>query len=172
MKVKVAQIFLFVFFFIGAGCQQSTSHPQIPAEANSDFNKLSFYARYAPIKIDIMPLTEFISVDDARQAKIKIYVSLLDTFGSQIKSPVTFRFELYEYVQRSAEPKGKRIIIWSDIDLTEPAENNVYWRDFLRAYEFNLPFEQAANQSYILQVTCLCPNGKRISSEFTLRHSE
>ena len=119
-----------------------------------------------------MPLTEFISVDDARQAKIKIYVSLLDTFGSQIKSPVTFRFELYEYVQRSAEPKGKRIIIWSDIDLTEPAENNVYWRDFLRAYEFNLPFEQAANQSYILQVTCLCPNGKRISSEFTLRHSE
>jgi len=172
MKVKVVQIFLFVIFFISAGCELSSSHPDTPAETNSDLNKLSFYTHFAPVKIDIMPLTEFISVDETQQAKIKLYVSLIDTFDSQIKSPGMFRFELYEYVQRSAEPKGKRIIIWPDIDLTEPSENNEYWRDFLRAYEFNLPFEQATNQSYILQVTCLRPNGKRISSEFTLRHSE
>ena len=172
MKSKAVKIFLFIFFAFSAGCEQPPSHPEPLAKTDSDFNKLSFYARYAPVKIDIMPLTEFISVDDTRQAKIKIYVSLLDTFGSQIKSPGVFRFELYEYVQRSAEPKGKRIIIWPDIDLNEPADNNVYWRDFLRAYEFNLPFEQAANQSYILQVTCLCPNGRRLSSEFTLRHSD
>lgn len=172
MKSKAVKIFLFIFFAFSAGCVRPPSHPEPPAKTDSNFKKLSFYARYATVKIDIMPLTEFISVDDTRQAKIKLYVSLLDTFGSQIKSPGVFRFELYEYVQRSAEPKGKRIIIWPDIDLTEPADNNVYWRDFLRAYEFNLPFEQAANQSYILQVTCLCPNGRRLSSEFTLRHSD
>ena len=90
-------------------------------------------------------------------------------FGDQIKSPGMFRFELYEYIQRSAEPKGKRAIIWPDIDLTDPIKNNEYWRDFLRTYVFSLPCKQSINQDYILQVTCLCPNGKRLSTEFMLR---
>ncbi|MGD8786858.1 MAG: hypothetical protein PVJ60_05500, partial [Phycisphaerales bacterium] len=59
-----------------------------------------------------------------------------------------------------------------DVDLTDPAKNNEYWRDFLRAYEVNLPFESTGNQSYILEVTSLCPNGRRLSSEFILRHTE
>ena len=75
-------------------------------------------------------------------------VSLLDPFDCQIKSPGVFRFELYEYVQRSAEPKGQRVIIWPDIDLTECSENNNHWRDFLRAYEFNLDFGPQRNQCY------------------------
>ena len=55
-----------------------------------------------------------------------------------------------------------------DIDLTDIVENNHYWRDFLRAYEFSLPVEFDNNQSYILQVTCICPNGKRLSTEYAL----
>jgi hypothetical protein len=95
-------------------------------------------------------------------------VGLLDGFDCQVKSPVVFRFELYKKVERSAEPKGKRITIWEDIDLTEPGKNNEYWRDFLRAYEFILDFEPIGKPSYILQVTCLCPDGKRLSAEFAL----
>jgi hypothetical protein len=94
---------------------------------------------------------------------------LLDSFGSQIKSPGIFRFELYQRALRSAKPKGKRVEIWEDIDLTEPAINHEYWRGFLMAYEFDLPFELDVNQSYILQVTCLCPNGRRLSDEFALK---
>ena len=174
MKVatEILQVFLCILFFINAGCEQPTSSPGPSAKTDNDFNSLSVCTNYAPEKIDILPLTEFISAGDALQTTINLYVSLLDPFGSQIKSPGIFRFELYEYVQRSAEPKGKRIVLWPDVDLSDPAQNNEKWQDFLRAYEFNLPFEQAGNQSYILQATCLCPNGRRLSSEFTLKHTK
>ncbi len=158
----------------GAGCESASVGPGLTGSAtktDDDFKRLSVYSHFAPAKINIMPLTEFISPGDARQANINLYVSLLDSFGSQIKSPCVFRFELYQKVQRSSEPKGRRVIIWPDIDLTDLVENDEYWRDFLRAYEFNLPFEfrlGRTNQSYILQVTSLCPTGRRLSDEFVL----
>jgi hypothetical protein len=93
---------------------------------------------------------------------------LLDSFGCQVKSAGVFRFELYERVERSAEPKGRRVVIWPDIDLIDAAANNENWRDFLRAYEFNLDFDLQGSQNYVLQVTCLCPGGKRLSAEFGL----
>ena len=158
----------------GAGCESASGGPGLTGSAtktDDDFKRLSVYSHFAPAKVNIMPLTEFISPGDARQANINLYVSLLDSFGSQIKSPCVFRFELYQKVQRSSEPKGRRVIIWPDIDLTDLVENDEYWRDFLRAYEFNLPFEfrlGQTNQSYILQVTSLCPTGRRLSDEFVL----
>jgi len=163
---------LFILLSIGAGCQQPGALNENPATTDNNADTLSLYARYAPVKIDIMPLTEFRSLGDAQRPKLNLYVSLLDQFGSQIKSPGMFRFELYEYIQRSAEPKGKRAIIWPDVDLTDPVKNNDSWRDFLQAYVFSLPCEQSISQDYILQVMYLCPNGKRLSSEFTLRHTK
>ena len=163
---------LLAMLFGGAGCQRPLIHPASGAETDNDFKKLSVYSLFAPAKINIMPLTEFVSADNARQANINLYVSLLDSFGSQIKSPGVFRFELYQRVLRSAEPKGRRVVKWPDIDLTNPAANNEYWRDFLRAYEFDLPFELAANRSYILQATCLCPNARRLSTEFALKFTK
>ncbi len=165
-------ICLLAMLLADAGCEQLPGLPGLTDKTNNDFKKLSVYSRYAPAKINIMPLTEFISAGGTRQVKIKPYVSLLDSFGSQVKSPVVFRFELYQRVLRSAEPKGRRVIIWPDIDLNDPAANNEYWRDFLRAYEFDLPFEPDANQSYILQITCLCPNGRRFSAEFALKSTK
>ncbi len=168
--VIVLQIFFFLCLLGQVGCEQGpvdvAMQTEPPPKADNDFDD-SIYASYAPVKIDIMPLTEFVSIDNVEgTSEINLYVSLLDSFGSQRKSPGTFRFEMYEYVQRSAEPKGGRVAIWPDIDLTDAVENNKYWRDFLRAYQFNLPFETASNQSYILQVTFLCPTGKRLSDEF------
>jgi hypothetical protein len=164
------EIFLFIFLVTDAGCVQLPGRSGRYSKAY-DSPELSAYSRFAPDDINIMPLTEFINTDNIRQISIKPYVSLLDSFGSQIKSPGVFRFELYQRAVRSAEPKGKRVVIWQDIDLTEPAINNEYWRDFLRAYEFDLPFELDVNQSYILQVTCLCPNGRRLTDEFALKLS-
>jgi hypothetical protein len=173
------QVFFFLFLLVEAGCEQPPIPSEPTAKADNDFNRLSIYTRYASVKINILPLTEFIDVGDAQQAKINLYVSLLDLFGSQIKSPGIFRFELYERVLRSADPKGKRVVIWQDIDLTDPVKNNDHWRDFLRAYEFNLPFKfkvsnfkLPSSQSYILQATCLCPSGKRLSAEFTLKRTK
>ena len=168
-SVKTVDIIVWIFFLclllVEAGCES------MPAKADNG-SDISVYARYAPVKVDILPLTEFaIADDDENGSEINVYVSVLDSFGHQGKSPGTFRFELYRKLQRSAEPKGKRIVIWPDIDLTEPVKNNNHWRDFLRAYEFNLDFEPQSNHSYILQVTYLCPNGRRLSAEFDLKHT-
>jgi hypothetical protein len=172
VKTKaVTTIFLVLsstFLLINTGCGQKLELPDISIQSNNKLEKLSVYTQYSPVEIDILPLTEFVNVGEAQQNQISLYVSLLDSFGSEIKSPCVFRFELYEKVQRSAEPKGRRVVIWPDIDLTEPAENNRYWRNFLRAYEFSLPLGPAGSQTYILEVTCLCPTGKRLTSDFTL----
>lgn len=166
------QIFFFMLLFVEAGCepaQVGMKKNEQPLKSISDCNEVLFYAPYTPVRIDILPLTEYTGGSDAGgKSKIKVYVSLLDSFGYQMKSPGLFRFELYERVPRSAEPKGRRVCIWPDIDLTDVVENNGYWRDFLRAYEFSLPFEPETSQNHILQVTCLCPNGKRLSAEFSL----
>jgi hypothetical protein len=173
IKMKTAGLISRVLFFAlllpGAGCDSVIVAPKPPPQNNGGLD-VSVYAAYAPAKLDIVPLTELISVGDARRtSQINLYVSLLDSFGFQIKSPGVFRFELYEYVQRSADPKGTRLVIWPDIDLTDPAKNNEHWQDFLRAYEFNLDFEADRNQNYVLYVTCLCPSGKRLSSGVVLK---
>ncbi len=147
-----------LLFLAGTGCQPAELSPKTDIASN----KLS---AFGPVKLNIMPLTEF--TDGKKQ--IKVYVSLLDSFDCQVKAPAVFRFELYSKVPRSAEPKGQRIILWPDIDLTDAAKNNEHWKDFLRAYEFNLPFQPESGKSYILQVTSLCASGRRLSAEFTLK---
>jgi hypothetical protein len=159
MKIVAVIVQMFLLLLCGAGCE--------PAASSENNNGLSRLAEYGPVKVDIMPLTEFTHAGNGKI--IKAYVSLLDAFDCQIKTPAVFRFELYDRVPRSAEPKGKRILIWPDINLNDAAKNNGYWRDFLRAYEFNLPFEQENSKSYILQITSLCPDGRRLSAEFTLK---
>ena len=125
---------------------------------------------YAPSRIEILPLSELVSVSGpGGGTQLDAYVSLLDAFGSQIKAPGTLRFELYEYVRRSADPKGQTIAVWPDIDLTDPAENNRYWQDFLRAYAFELSTDVPRNGVYILEATCIRPDGRRLSADFTLR---
>ncbi len=124
---------------------------------------------FSPVTVSILPLTELSPAEGAQGRRLSVYVSLRDAFDSQIKAPGTFRIELYDYVQRSAEPKGQRIAIWPDLDLTRPAENQKYWRDFLRAYEFVVPAEISPEKTYVLEVTCLIPAGRRLSDEWMLR---
>ena len=166
----ITRLLLLMLLSVNIGCEQSKRPPEIPFQTDISPDMLSIYTSYVPVKIDIMPLTEFVDTGDTQQSQINIYISLIDPFGSQIKSPGVFRFELYEYMQRSAEPKGKRAMIWPDVDLTDPVTNNDSWRDFLRAYEFDLDFQPPNQQSCVLQVTCFCPNGKRLPAEFVLKN--
>ena len=125
---------------------------------------------FTATRIEILPLTELVSSPEGDQGtQLSVYISLLDAFGSQIKAPGIMRFELYDYVQRSAEPKGQRIAIWPDFDLTGPAENQKFWRDFLRAYAFTFGTQASRSKTYILEATCICPGGKRLSADFTLK---
>lgn len=125
---------------------------------------------FGPAKISILPLSEITGAAGIGQdARLNVYVSLLDAFGCPIKAPCTLRFELYEYVRRSAQTKGQRLMIWPDVDLTRPADNNKSWRDFLRAYEFGLDLRVERDKTYILETTYLGADGKRLSGEWAIR---
>jgi len=169
-KCYCSLIFFVMLLVSGiSGCEQTKSPVDLTIENSGQVNKTAVYLEYAPVKIDILPLTEFATDEDTQQEVINIFVSIQDSFGSQIKSPCIFRFELYQRVPLSADAKGDRIVIWPDIDLIDPETNNEYWRNYLRAYEFKLTFEPQNIQPYLLEVTCLCPNNKRISEEFTIQ---
>ena len=125
---------------------------------------------FGPARICILPLTELpASTGSAQAVALDAYISLLDAFGAQIKAPGVLRFELYQYVPRSADAKGQRLAIWPDIDLTHPAVNHRYWRDFLRAYEFKLDAPAGLNETYVLEATCMCPDGRRLTCELPVR---
>jgi hypothetical protein len=169
---KISWILTLTLLFVNISCKQPAETDETTVIMTNIVDKLSSYTHYAPSKVDIMPLTEFVGPGDTQRSKINVYVGLLDQFGSQIKSPGVFRFELYEHVSRLAKGKGRRVLIWPDIDLTDPVTNNDSWLDFLRAYQFSLPCELSEKQGYILQLTCMCPNGKRLTAEFTLRNAK
>lgn len=167
LPMFVAACFLFV-----AGCESSDAVPKGQTSTGAAA-PVPRYTGYVPAKVSIMPLTEFVRPGgDQNGSVVRAYVGLLDAFGSQIKAPVVFRFELYEHLQRSSERKGQRVAIWPDIDLKDAAKNNSHWREFLRAYEFRFDFEPRSNQTYVLEVTATCPDGKRLSAEYTLKHPQ
>jgi hypothetical protein len=174
MKVVLAISYIcFWLFVLGqSGCEQAAGVAEPPSKIDTGPD-VSAYTDYTPAKIHITPLTEISSSEDAAHgSKIDVYVSLVDAFGSQIKSPGIFRFEAYEHVQRSASPRGSRAVIWPDIDLTQAAENSKYWQDFLRTYKFHLDFNLPRDHSYVLQVTFLSVGGRRLCDEFVLKGTE
>ena len=123
---------------------------------------------FTPERIRIIGLTEIIP----DKTVLSIYVDIFDAYDSHIKAPARFRFELYEFVPRSSEPRGDRLMIWPDIDLTDPAVNNRYWHDYLRTYIFDLPmnFAPAGDTTYILEATCITAQGKRLSNKRQIRY--
>lgn len=130
---------------------------------------------YGPATLEIVGLSELKAVKGEQDAaKLKIFVKAIDSCGSAIKAPCVFRVELYEYAIRSPSPLGKRLEIWPDIDLTEPDKNNAQWRDYLRAYEFNFDVSSRLEFGgvYIVEVTCLSPLGKRMSSQYKLSYQK
>jgi hypothetical protein len=178
--------------FLCAGCGQPQASVRVPATPDreqktedrgqkteggdvlrSPSSVPGLPAGFAPVKIGILPLTELAAPAGAGQrTKLHIFVTLLDAFGSPMKAPGVLRFELYEYVPRSAQSKGQRLTLWPDIDLTAPAENHRYWRDFLRAYEFELEAQADRDKTYILEVTCLSPDGRRLGGEYILKSGQ
>jgi hypothetical protein len=162
--------------FSCSGCETSpktsaSSPPTAePASPGADQPPAAVPAGFGPAKIDILPLSEIRGAAGIGQdAELTVYLVLLDAFGCSIKSPCALRFEVYEYVRRSAQPKGQRLAIWPDFDLTQPAVNHGFWRPLLRAYEFRLGLRANRNQTYIVEATYLGPDGKRLSGECAIR---
>ena len=128
---------------------------------------------YVAANIHIMGLTEIVPTQGpGEQAILKVYIDLMDSFDRRMKSPGVFRLELYEFVPRSSDPRGSRLFIQPDLDLTDPAENDKYWQDHLRTYRFNLPldFVPEPGSTFIIEATFLPPGGKRLNDTFHLKY--
>lgn len=156
---KYTALFSLLTFF--AGCEPS-SDISPPDQLNGQIS----YSEYAPVKIELMPLTELVNTQE--ESKIKAYVSMLDKLGSQVKFPAVFRFELYEKLAYSGQPKGKRLIMWPDMDLKPIDQNSRFWQDTFRAYNFDLDFDFPHDRRYLLQVTCMLPDGQRLTAGYEL----
>jgi len=130
---------------------------------------------FTPERIRIIGLTEIIpDAGLGGEAVLSIYVDIFDAYDSHIKAPATFRFELYEFVPRSSDPRGDRLMIWRpDLDLTDGAVNNGYWQDYLRTYNFDLQmdFRPAPEATFVLEVTCTTQEGKRLSNKRQIKYT-
>jgi hypothetical protein len=150
------------FILLCWGCEEQTQTRQ------ADFPAVEVQKTclFMPEKIKLNQLTEF-----SQDWRITAYVDVLDQFSSRLKAAGIWRFELYEYVPRSAESKGSRIYIWPDIDLTDAKVNFGYWQDYLRCYKFDLNYdiELAGDKTYILQVVCFTADAKRITDSVELK---
>jgi len=166
---------LLTSFFFSGGCETPPQlAPVAPPIAGRATQVVPTFeappSGFGPAKITILPLSEITGAGGVGQdARLNVYVALVDAFGSPIKAPCSLRFELYEYVPRSAQSKGQRLMIWPDIDLTRPADNHRFWRDFLRAYEFTLDLRVERDKTYILEATYMGSDGRRLSGEWPIR---
>ena len=109
-------------------------------------------------RIRISALTEFVPVPSAPdKVQIKTLVELIDPLDTPIKTAFVARFELYEFLPLSSNPRGRRLTIWPERDLYDLGTNDELWEDFLRGYEFYLPLEfvPQPDKKYLLEVNCM-----------------
>lgn len=154
------KVFLVLMSFVAlAGCET------VQQKQSNEIHQCldSIYIDYAPVKIGVLPLSE--AFTSRGSAKFAAYIKLSDGAGSTVKWPGVFRFELYQKNIRTAEPKGNRLILWPDIDMTEAQQNNDYWQDALGCYRFDLDLNSKKVYGNILRITFIRPDGKRITLE-------
>jgi hypothetical protein len=152
-------VFLGVLVLPGCGDQHSS-------KANVIKDKQLLLAEYEPKDVVLLGLSEIQPAIGEQPAKLKLFVEVLDGFGTPLRYPGIIRFELYTRQLRSPISLGKQLAIWPDIDIRESAANNQYFRDYLRAYEFELEAKVAiAPGSYMVLITYTLPDGKRLISE-------
>ena len=174
MKAANFAVIAAVIAITAAGCEI----PDNPADPNGSLLRSRQLTTpvacvFLPERIRIIGLTEIIpDASQSDEAVLSIYVDIFDAWDSHIKAPATFRFELYEFVPRSSDPRGDRLKIWQDIDLTDPAVNNGYWQDYLRTYNFNLQmnFRPAPDTTFTLEATCTTQEGKRLSHKRQIKY--
>lgn len=164
--IIIFQLSLVLLFL--SGCDMQFPASNLPSE-----KPLQNTCAYVAANVHIMGLTEIVPTQSTGgQAILKVYIDLMDSFDRRMKSPGVFRLELYEFVPRSSDPRGGRLFIQPDLNLTDPAENDKYWQDHLRTYRFDLPldFVPEPGSAFIIEATFLPPGGKRLNDRFHLKY--
>lgn len=123
-------------------------------------------------RIRISAITEFVPDPNVpNQLQIKTLIELFNVHGFSIKSPCTLRFEFYEFRSASSDPRGQRLLIWPNRDLSDSVINDKHWKNFLRGYEFFLPVDTPLQKGkkYVLEATCQIDQ-QRFSDLYEMRY--
>lgn len=97
-------------------------------------------------------------------------VNSQDNPGLQIVGNV--RIELYEFVEASADPKGRRVDRWA-VDLSSVELQQKHWSQLTQMYEFRLEVDPAVlprKRKYVLAVTYDTPDGIHLMDECVLEY--
>ena len=155
-------ILLLLLLFM-AGCEPNIGVRKQEADPLTVLN-------YSPDKAGFVGLTGVTYSEKLSQDVIVAFVDLRDKFDSRIKFPGKFRFELYNSANNQSTMVGKRVKIWDDFDLNDPAVNNAKWMDNFRAYRFELPCGNLErNKPYLLDVTFMGPDQRRLQDRFIIK---
>lgn len=120
-----------------------------------------------PKQVRIHPFTTIRSFDEGGQTQgLDVQIESLDSFGDSTRAFGEFRFELYTYKPNSADPKGKRVAVWTQ-PLLDPAVNAQHWDRIKRMYEFRLQWDQPIPEGrrYVLLTVFSSPFGPRLFDE-------
>ena len=116
-------------------------------------------------RIHISALTEFVTAPAHPDAvQLKVLLEVFDAFDSPTPMPCILRFELYELRSLSSNPRGKRLLIWPEQDLSNAENAGEHWKNLLRGYEFYLPldgFTPQRDRKYLLEATCFAGRKRR-----------
>lgn len=132
---------IIAFVILLAGCGQ--------------MSEMSLFNTASP-GVHLLDMTGFAPAASGEGTVLRVFVQ-----PDKIEQDLCFRFELYVYIPRSSNPRGKRIVLWPDIEVKANASSNSQWREHLKAYEFVLPMEtqRVIPPAVVLEVTAMGQDG-------------
>ena len=160
--------FLLAIIMVPMGCS-----PDGYNRSGFSMVKYDILKEYDPVEVRVIGLTQIVDSEfNPQRATLKAYIDLMDSFGCRVKAPGKLRIELYEYLPRSANNKGRRLMAWPDVELTDAPLNNSHWKDYLRAYQVDMTMvsRPLRGSSYILHTTFITLRGKHLTSDFRLKY--
>jgi len=154
--------------FVACGCKSAP-------RAGDEAAKREMLALLMPQRIEIVkPFTRVKSFDrDNTPDGIELLlraVNSLDNPGLMIVGHV--RVELFEYVEASAEPKGRRLDFW-DVDLSSTAKQKTFWNQLTQMYEFRLGIDPTVlphERAFVMAVTYNSPLGEHLTDECVIQY--
>ncbi|GMU21320.1 MAG: hypothetical protein AMXMBFR13_14130 [Phycisphaerae bacterium] len=143
-----------------------------PTHLPTERERVEMLSLMLPASIRIEPFTTVRSFnqDDVPDG-ILMVVRPLDRFGDPVKAAGLFYFELWTFVNASAERKGERLAFW-DRMIASKEEVELYWTHG-QMYEFQLAWTAGVeglvpDRKYILTATYRTPWDETIQDEYEL----
>lgn len=121
-----------------------------------------WYELFGPKSVVVDPFTKFADLDSGGAAPAKgleVRVRLKDAFDDPVKALGSFRVQLYNFVPRSLETRGKECGNWL-INILSEQDIRKYYDLIDRSYRFPLKLEHGLEtKKIIVEITYYLPDG-------------